>query len=55
MAAFAFGNEKSHENFVNIDNVLAEISLIQKSLDPSCLVTQDWKSLQTVIVSKYDM
>jgi hypothetical protein len=55
MAAFVFGTEKSHENFVRIDNVLAEISLIRKSLDPSFSVIQDWKSLQSVIVSKYDM
>ena len=40
VAAFAFGNEKSHENFVRIDNVLAEISLNQKSLYPSCSVIQ---------------
>jgi hypothetical protein len=40
MAAFAFGNEKNHENVVRINNVLAEISLIQKSLDPSCAVIQ---------------
>jgi len=41
MAAFAFGKEKSHEKFFRIDNVLAEISLIQKSLDQSCSVIQD--------------
>jgi hypothetical protein len=40
MAAFAFGNEKGHENFVRTDNVLAEISLIQKALKPSCSVIQ---------------
>jgi len=41
MAAFAFGSEKCHENFVRVDNVLAEISLVQKSLDPACFVIQD--------------
>jgi len=54
MAAFAFGNEKSHENFVRIDNVLAKISLIQKSLDPSCSVIQG-KITTGSFASKYVM
>jgi hypothetical protein len=37
MASFAVVTEKSHENFVRIHNVLAKISLIQKSLDPSVI------------------
>jgi hypothetical protein len=37
IAAFAFVTEKSHENFVRIHNVLAKMSFIQKSFDPSVI------------------